>query len=399
MKTVRLALLCGLALLCSLAAPAQTNPRGDDAGTGNFDAPPIHDQPVVVWEVHPGFRDYGPMAVSGNVLVTGNTTSDGGPIALDTATGRKLWAIPGQMKGEPAVDLRAAYVISRLSGGSDRLNALDLKTGRKLWSVEAPDLGTNEAGPLVDGGRVYLISDNGQVAAYDAATGHPLWDLRYSPEKGYCPTAFSIANGVLYFGGGESSYSRSAGIYLWAVDAASGKTLWRYAADPGNHNRRGECVTSPAVSGGVVATASGRTVFALDATRGTLLWKKDAPGQLSDPIIPAGGVYASAGKALIGWSLRGGAPTLSLPGDFGQSAVVPRIAAAGGVLYFLANLPSDKGGWFLPLHAYDLKERRVLWEHRVNRPDRYNDKWPTDTFLPTADGLYYENCKIIVKIH
>ncbi|MEO8659904.1 MAG: PQQ-binding-like beta-propeller repeat protein, partial [Bryobacteraceae bacterium] len=106
-----------------------------------FPVRPLRTTPKIAWEARPGFRDFGAMAVSGDVVVTGNITCTGGVFGFNTAAGKKIWGIPGQMRGEPAVDSKEAYVVNEIQQGVFRLNCLDLKTGKVRWSVEEPDLG------------------------------------------------------------------------------------------------------------------------------------------------------------------------------------------------------------------------------------------------------------------
>jgi outer membrane protein assembly factor BamB len=260
-----------IAVGCLSAASGQVNPRGMAGGTGEFLVHPLRDVRSVAWEARPGFRDFGKMAVSDGVVVTGNATGTGGTFGFHAATEALLWGTHGkQMKGAPAVDSQAAYVVGYVDGLRFGLSSLALKTGKPNWSVEEPDLGIHDAAPLVAPGRVYLISENGKVKAYDSLTGKPVWEQAYGPGKGKCPTAMSLADGVLYFGGGEVSYGGSAGRFLWALDAATGKVLWRYQAKPEEYDSGGACVTPPAVSGGIVVTASEHVLFALDAKTGAL---------------------------------------------------------------------------------------------------------------------------------
>ena len=87
------------------------------------------------------------MVVSGGVIVTGNITGTGGPFGFDTASGKRLWGIPEQMKGEPAADAKSAYVITGGPGVVSRLSSLNLKTGRTQWFAEDVGLGSFRAAP------------------------------------------------------------------------------------------------------------------------------------------------------------------------------------------------------------------------------------------------------------
>jgi outer membrane protein assembly factor BamB len=259
---------------------------------------------------------------------------------------------------------------------------------------------------------VFLISKNGKVKAFDARTGKPVWEFAYSTSRAECPTALSLSQGALYFGGGELDNTPGKGRFLWALDADTGKELWRFAAKPDTYTS-GECVQAPAVSEGIVVTSARNTMFALDAKSGKLLWSKKAEAMvdgrnkifaLSEPLIAQGTVYATSIMSLRGWNLRTGAPEFDLPGVFGVEPAIDRMASAGGILYFAGELePAPKGEtaeprW--PLYALDLKTKQILWKHRTNRPSRFASvaQWRTRSFLPLDGAVVYENESILVKL-
>lgn len=394
---------------CLAAAAAEINPRGTPAGTNDYPVIPLRNLAGVAWEARPGFRDFSSMAIAGDAVVTGNTSGRGGTFAFDAATGKLLWRIPGQMKGEPAAAGDAVFSVNDVGGDTFRLSALARKSGKPLWSVAGVKLGQRNGPPLASGGSVWLLSDNGKAGRYDAATGKLLWEHAYSPGRGYCPTALSLAEGILYFGGGEEPGARSQGRFLWALDAATGKELWRFAARP-ETGSPGECVEAPAVAGGVVVTAAWNVLFALDAKTGALRWKQEVRRMvggrnrrrtLSEPVIAGGAVYSYSQEGLLGWDLNTGNQVFEFPGNFPAEEHRNRMAAAGGILYFTANVTEPGAASSRYLNALDLKTRRILWSHRVNRPSGPGAEadWRTRFFLPAGGAVYYENAMILVKLH
>ena len=200
--------------------------------------------------------------------------------------------------------------------------------------------------------------------------------------------------------------------FLFALDAASGKELWRFTAIPDTY-KSGECVMAPAVADGIVVTTARHTVYALDGKTGRLLWSRKADASiagrnrilnLSEPLVAQGVVYANNEVEIHGWNLRTGVPEFSFPGTFRAEAGVDRMAAAGGVLYFAAELglaaerTPEEPRW--PLYALDLKTKQILWKHRTNRPSPYASvaQWPTRSFLPLDGALVYENESMLVKL-
>ena len=356
----------------------------------------------LIWEARPGFRDFGAMIESGGLVVTGNITGEGGIFAFDAATGALRWRFRGgQMLGYPVTDGEAVYVVTSVP--DRRLVALGLKTGKLLWSVNEERIG-NDFGPLVDGGKVYLVSRNGKVNAYEARTGKPLWEFAYSPLKGECSTGLALSGNRLFFGGGDEPRPHTEGKFLWALDASTGKLLWRHRARVSAYDEDGECVSTPAVSGGLVVSTAAHSVFALDAASGAPRWKQTVermvnsrdtkPRPLSQVLIAGGAVYGFFPEGLISWSLSNGASLMELPGKFPDSNFNVRLTELDGVLYFVGELASDRASASsLPLHALDLKTAKVLWIHSVAP-----DNWHTGYLLPAAGGVYYENQKVVAKV-
>ena len=106
---------------------------------------------------------------------------------------------------------------------------------------------------MVTDGEVYFGSTDGHLYAVDAATGKLLW--RYETGGGGYSSP-TVADGVVYVG------SSSIDGHPYALDAATGKLLWRYEAG-------GRVYSSPTVADGVVYVGSDDGhLYALDAATG-----------------------------------------------------------------------------------------------------------------------------------
>lgn len=150
--------------------------------------------------------------------------------------------------------------------------ALDPGTGRVVWSTQfgpGSIFGGTEWGTATDGQRVYVAEadanripyqlggdgpDAGQTvtsgswAALDARTGRILWQV--PDPQSVMDTGFtSEANGVVYVGSNAGT-----GTNMYALDAATGKTLFSFASG-------GAVVAGAAIAGGTVYWGSGYTVF------------------------------------------------------------------------------------------------------------------------------------------
>jgi outer membrane protein assembly factor BamB len=171
------------------------------------------------------------------------------------------------------------------------------ETLTQRWKI---DVGTGYATPLVVGNRLYVFSRQGDdevMSAVDAASGKVLWRTAYaapfemnSAAKGHGPGPKStpvFANGRLYAIG-------MSGI-VTAYDAASGKQLWQ---KPGSMPAPMYTTHafSPVIEGGLVIFHVGGhdkgALTAFDVNTGAVRWSwnGDGPGYGSPIVAEFGGV-------------------------------------------------------------------------------------------------------------
>jgi eukaryotic-like serine/threonine-protein kinase len=133
-------------------------------------------------------------------------TFDGTAVALETATGAQLWAVPlpNTLPNDPHIE--PAYAGGQLfvGAGDGSVYALDAATGAEHWHYAAGEaLSANLA---AGSGRVFVGTLEGRLLALDAATGRLVWEVRNHlrkafPDLEYYPPMESaplVADGVVY---------------------------------------------------------------------------------------------------------------------------------------------------------------------------------------------------------
>jgi outer membrane protein assembly factor BamB len=243
--------------------------------------------------------------------------------------------------------------------GRARITATDDKTGEHVWRVDLePRKGRDReafgGGLAVDEGKVFVTSGYRFIAALDAATGKVLWKKPVdSPIHG----APSVAAGRIFAVDVDNQVS--------AWDENTGEVAWSYQAivEPARILR----ASSPAIEGDAVVTpfASGELV-ALRAANGNQLWNQvlshtsrtSALSEIRDiagrPVIYRGDVYAVSHSGVFSAvDLRTGEKRWDIP-----VASINSPWPAGDVVYI-----ADKTGQVM---AVNRDNGQVYWIKDLN---------------------------------
>ncbi len=177
--------------------------------------------------------------------------------AFDVKTGKEVWRNKfgesfyySPAIGSPTVGGGKVYVTSN----DGKLHAMDAATGRIVWEVPGPSLGYS--GPLFREGRIYnaSLTPTGRVFAFDAETGKQVWET---------PTGSVIYDSSAAWGGGNIYVGSVDGTFS-ALRATDGTRVWQYRLGPGH------VLASPATdeSRVYIASLSGQvTALPLDPGR------------------------------------------------------------------------------------------------------------------------------------
>jgi len=226
-------------------------------------------------------------------------SGDGHVYAVEPRSGKLRWrfATGGRVRSSPAVADGRVYV-----GSADgTLYALDAASGRERWRFETEghvlesgefgfDRRTIQASPAVADGLVFVGSRDGFLYAVDAATGKQVW--RVDHRMSWVNTSPAIADGVVYAGSSDERF-------LQAVDARTGRERWRVATER-------PVWSSPAIAGDMVYVGDGSgTVYAVDRASGRERWRHKAGRRIfSSPVIANGLLYVGNDDGGI-YAIRG----------------------------------------------------------------------------------------------
>lgn len=206
--------------------------------------------------------------------------------AVDPVDGAVLWELPsgGRIRSTPALSGKVVVVGS--ADGS--VYAADASTGALRWrfDTEGRELDSGEFGfdrrtvqssPAIAGDRVFVGARNGSLYAIDLDTGEELWESSHGS---------SWVNGGPAVAGGRVFAGSSDGRFIQAVEAETGKEIWR-------RETTGVVWSSAAVVGeAVIFSQANGSVGAFDAATGETLWSTFLPADTwSSPVVYDGVLF------------------------------------------------------------------------------------------------------------
>jgi outer membrane protein assembly factor BamB len=235
----------------------------------------------------------------------------------------------------------------RRDSGSAEKVAPWTEAPKALW--RAP-VGAGFSSPVVAGGRVFVHArvpreDREEVVALDAATGKILWRTGY--DRGAYRSVLNPGPRATPTVAGNRVYAFGITGVLTALDADSGKTLWQvdtFKKLKATLPRYGVCC-SPLVVGNRVLVAvggKGSSVAAFDADTGEVQWQGlDEPASTSSPVLFAVGgsqrgtppdVVFMTTLRLVGLNPLDGSVSWEFPLPFQPSGTAPTPITAGDLL-------------------------------------------------------------------
>ena len=292
------------------AVSYQMNPAHTGAVTFNALSLPASS----TWSVDVGGSPSYALIVGGRVFVTVNVNNNSQLLALDGATGAKLWG-PIALTGY----VNAAYDGGRLfvvSGGPQGqvIQALDPATGNSLWSATVNG-GWFPEPPVAADGIVYAINA-GQVTAFNETNGATLWsegiggtdgvvavtaDGVYGASPCTAVTLQPAVGTLLWYnnsgcsGGGGATPVVANGLD-YAPNASAGSSGTVFDAETGTLKGTYNASVIPAFTSSTGFFLSGGTLQGLALSNNQILWSFAGDGQLSSaPIVVNNYVFIGSG--------------------------------------------------------------------------------------------------------
>jgi outer membrane protein assembly factor BamB len=200
--------------------------------------------------------------------------ADGVLHCIDAATGGILWRSEpiDRCDGSPAVSSRAVAFGSCAAA----LHVFSPETGALLRNIELDADSQIAAGVAIDGDWIVSGSRSGKVLQVSAGTGQVAWinsdieaEIFTTPALGAQRVVVTGNDGIVY-----------------AIDRASGKTVWRFDA--------GASPSSPVIAGDKVLAAASGSLFMLSLDDGGKIWEFKISDEITGPAIALGRVVVGS---------------------------------------------------------------------------------------------------------
>ncbi|MGD9583725.1 MAG: outer membrane protein assembly factor BamB [Lysobacterales bacterium] len=250
-----------------------------------------------LWRISDKERLVSGAAARDGLVVAGSI--EGTVIAADVGTGKELWraAASSELLAPPVI-VDAVVVVHSNDGRVQGFAAAD---GKRLWQFDrdVPLLSLRgNAPPIVNAGTVFIGYDNAKVVALRASDGTLLWEQNIARPEGRTELErmvdldgdMKIVDDVLYavtYNGGVSAITLDTGRILWTRDMSSYGGL--------------------AVSGSVIyAVDTDSQLWALDIRTGGSLWKQDKllHRALSTPVVVGDYLVVGDLQGYVHWLKR-----------------------------------------------------------------------------------------------
>ena len=200
-------------------------------------------------------------AVNSQFVFTSNT--HGEILALNKKDGRPVWkfATNGKVYSIPAVD---DHVV--VTGSTDSyVYGLDAANGKLIWKFQTGKAVL--AHPIIYNHIVYTGSSDGHFRAIHTQDGRLAWD--FDGVKGFVADRPLIYNNNIYFGCWNNDF--------YCLDLLTGKLKWIWNNGSSNRMFSPAACFPVAANNRIFIVAPDRYMTTLDASTGTVLWRKQMP--------------------------------------------------------------------------------------------------------------------------
>ncbi|MGH9798837.1 MAG: PQQ-binding-like beta-propeller repeat protein, partial [Blastocatellia bacterium] len=248
-------------------------------------------------------------------------SSETGLLKQWVATGPKsLWSIAELGEGYGAVSISGDRIyIQGTRGEASVVFGLNRADGKTVWSTALGPKGSERRGngpratPTVDADRLYVLTENGDLACLRARDGSPVWRKNILKEFGGSNPGWLISESPLVDGNRVivSPGGRDAGIV--ALDKMTGQAIWK-SAGLSDEAAYSSCIVADVGGVRTIMNFTSSAAVGVRASDGKLMWQynkaSNGTANCTTPVFADNKVFFSSaygtGAGLLSLSAQGG---------------------------------------------------------------------------------------------
>jgi outer membrane protein assembly factor BamB len=232
----------------------------------------------------------------------------------------KVWSISnlGEGFGSLAVVGERIYV-QGTSGSASKLFCLNRADGKTVWSVSlGPKVDEGRGNgprstPTVDGDRVYVLTENGDLACIRTADASRLWGKNILKEFGGENPGWLISESPLVDGDRLIVTPGGREASIVALDKMTGKTIWT-TKDLSDQAGYASCIAAEIGGVRTIMNFTSRSAVGVRASDGKLMWRynnaANGTANCATPVFADNKVFFTSdygtGAGLLGLSAQNG---------------------------------------------------------------------------------------------
>ena len=282
----------------------------------------------------------------------------------------RVWQIANLGGGFGSISVAGDRIfVQSLVGNQSTVASLNRADGKLVWSRALGPGGDNYMGPgprgtpTVDGDRLYVLTENGDLACLKAADGSVVWQKNILREFSGRNIGWLISESPLVDGDRVIVTPGGRGAGVVALDKMSGKAIWT-SKDLSDEAGYASVVAADVQGVRVLMTLTAEAGVGLRASDGKLLWKyprvANGTANITTPVFYDNKVFYTSsygtGGALLGLTAQGG-------------------EVKAQEIYFTREMKNHHGGVVLVdgyLYGYndsiltclEFATGKVMWRHR-----------------------------------
>ena len=231
-----------------------------------------------------------------------------------------VWSITGLGAGYGSLAVKGDHIyLQALSRAGSTVSSLNRADGRVEWTKAVGRGGSNDRGPgprgtpTVDGDRLYVLTENGDLACLTAASGAPIWQRNILSDFGGRQIPWLISESPLVDGGNVIVTPGGPRAGMVALDKMTGKTVWQ-SEQLSDEAGYASPIAADVQGVRVIMTLTADAGVGVRASDGRLMWRHTAvangTANVATPVFADNKVFYTSnygtGAALLALTAQGG---------------------------------------------------------------------------------------------